>query len=102
MGFLDDSLEFQQFLSQFGYRRQSFLSNDDFSLELIDLNEDHSDVIFEIFYGNFRLPEDIFLNVGLFIEDAELIVSVNELDTSVVSILTSLLILEPEVLHVLL
>lgn len=93
MGFLDDSLKFQQLLSQFGYRRQSFLSNYDFSLELIDLNENHPDVIFEIFDGNFRLSENIFLNVGFFIEDAKLIISIDKLDTSVVSILASLLIL---------
>lgn len=38
--------------------------------------------------------------VGFFIQDAKLVISIDQLDASVVSVLTSFFVLEPEILHV--
>ena len=93
-------LELQQFLCQFRYGGQFLLSDDDFALELADFDRNHSDIIFKVFNGYLGLAKNVFLNIGLFIEDAQFIISVDELDTCVVSVFTGLFVLEPETLHV--
>lgn len=78
------------------------MPDDDFPHELVDFNRDHSDIIFQIFNRNLRLSQNVFLDIGLFIQDAEFIISVNQLNACVISVLASFFVLEPEVLHVLL
>jgi hypothetical protein len=78
------------------------LSDRYLSLIFRDFNLDHSDLIFHIFYIHFSTSQDIFLNVRLFIQDTELIVAIDELNTCQVSILASQLVLLSQSLHVLL
>ena len=70
------------------------------SLSFFHLQVDHSDLFFLLSDLLLAVLEDVLLNVRLFVENTKFIVSVNQLDTHVVSALTCLLILVDKVVHV--
>ena len=83
----DLCLELKNLFSIFWDLNQQFLSDRYLSLIFRDFNLDHSDLIFHIFYIHFSASQDIFLNIRFLIQDTELIVAIDELNTCQVSIL---------------
>jgi len=63
-------------------------------LTLFEFEVDHADALFSLTDFLLSILENVLLNVALFIEDTKLIVSVNELDTHIVTTLTSMLIVK--------
>ena len=94
------SLEVQDFFSFFGDFNELPLCNSDFPLVLGDFNFDHPDLILNIFDVHFGGSEDIFLDVGLLVQNAQLVVSVNELNSCKISVLASQLVLFSQTLHI--
>ena len=77
------------------------LSDDlELPLPLLQLQVDHPDLLLLLSDLLLAILEDVLLDVGLLIEDAKFVVSVDELDTHVVATLACLLILVDEVVHV--
>lgn len=76
------------------------MSDTNLSFILCDLNTNHSYVIFNAFNIHLSGSKNIFLNVGLFIKYTELIITIDELDTSDITILTCLFILLAKTLHI--
>ena len=72
------------------------------SLPLFDLEVDHSDLLFFGADGLLSFFEAILLDVALLVVDAQLIISIDQLNTHVVSALASHLILVDEIVHLLL
>jgi hypothetical protein len=68
-------------------------------LSLLKLKVDHSYFFFLGANRLFSILESVFLDVALFIVNAQLIISVNELNTHIVSALTGHFILIYEVIH---
>ena len=97
---LDFSLELEHPLGQFGHVDESLLGHFDLALILGDLYPDHSDLVLDILDVHLGGPQYVLLDVALLIEDAELVVSVDELYAREVAVLAGLLVLLPEPLHV--
>jgi len=72
------------------------------ALPFLKLQVDHLDLLFLLADLLFTVLENLLLNVGLLVKDAQLIVAINQLDTHVVSALTSLLVLINKIVHFLL
>ncbi len=72
------------------------------SLALFEFEVDHTDLLLLRADGLFALFETVFLDIALLIVDAELIVTVDQLDTHIVTALTGHLILVDKVIHLLL
>lgn len=96
------SLQIKHFFRIFWDLYQSLLCNLYLSLIFSNLNLNHSDLILHIFDVHFSCSEYIFLDVWFLVKNTELIVSINQLDTSEISILASELILLSQSLHILL
>ena len=69
------------------------------SLPLFNLEVDHSDLLFLGADGLLSFLEAILLDVALLVVDAQLIISIDQLNTHVVSALASHLILVDEIVH---
>ena len=57
----------------------------DLPLDFTDLDTDHPDIILHLLDLGLSLPEDVLLDVGFLVEDAEFIVAVDELNTDVIT-----------------
>ena len=89
-------------LSQLRYLWNLLPYDLELSLPLLQFQVDHPDLLLLLSDLLLTILEDVFLDVGLFVEDAEFVVSVDELDAHVVTAFACLLILVDEVVHVLL
>lgn len=96
------SLQIKHFIRIFWYLYQPLLCYLYLSLILSYLNLNHSDLILHIFDVHLSCSKYIFLDVWFLVKNAEFIVSVDELDTSKISVLASELILFSQSLHILL
>ena len=96
----DLSLKIKNFFSFFGDFDELPLCDSDFPLVLGDFNFDHPDLVFNIFDIHLGGPEDIFLDVGLLVQNAQLVVSVNELNSCKISVLAGQLVLFSQTLHI--
>jgi hypothetical protein len=65
-----------------------FLRYLDLSFDFIAADLDHSDIVFHLLDFGFTLSEDVLLDVGLLITDTKFVVSINQLDTDVISSFT--------------
>jgi hypothetical protein len=85
-------------------RHLRYLSFNDLelSLSLLKLKTYHADLLLLGANGLFTLLESVLLNVALFVVDAELVVSVDELNTHIVTGLTSHLVFVDKIIHLLL
>jgi len=72
------------------------------ALSLLELEVDHSDLLFFRTNSLFSLLQAVLLNVALFVVDTQLVISIDKLDTHIVSALASHLIFVDEVIHLLL
>jgi hypothetical protein len=68
-------------------------------LSLLEFEVDHTDFFLFLTDSLLTILESVFLNVALLIVDAELIISINKLNTHVVSALTSHLIFVNQIIH---
>ena len=75
------------------------LHNFKLSLPFFNLEVDHSDLLFLGADGLLSFLEAILLDVALLVVDAQLIISIDQLNTHVVSALASHLILVDEIVH---
>ena len=94
------SLKVKYFFSFFGDLDELPLRNSDFSLVLGYFNFDHPDLVFNIFDVHLGSSEDILLNIGFLVQNAQLVISVNELNSSKISVLAGQLILFSQSLHI--
>jgi hypothetical protein len=79
---------------------RDFLSEDlELALPLLKLEVDHSNLLLLLTDLLLTVLESILLDVRLLVEDTELIVTVNKLDTHVITTLTSLFVIVDEVVH---
>jgi hypothetical protein len=93
MNILNLSLKVKHILCKGWNINKSFLCHAHLTLILCYLDADHSDVILNALNIHLGCSQNIFLDVGLFIKNAELIITINELYTSDITILTGLFIL---------
>lgn len=59
------------------------------SLELCDLDLEHANLLLHLPHGHLALPQRRVVDVALLVQDAQLVVAVNELNTSVVTCIHS-------------
>lgn len=78
------------------------LNDFELSLPLFNLEVDHSYLLLFGADGLLSFLEAVLLDVALLVVDAQLIISIDQLDTHVVSALASHLILVDEIVHLLL
>ena len=92
-------VETDNLLGKFGHFGDLLAHNCILSLALFELKIDHADRLF--FLANLLLAilQDSLLNVGLLVENTELVVPVNQLDTHVIARLAGVLILVDQVVH---
>jgi len=102
MDFLDFPLQLEHLICVLGHIAQPFLRNLDLALVLSNLYLDHPDLVLHAFDVHFGCPQDVLLDVGLLVEDAELVVSVDQLNASQIPVFAGQLILLPKPLHILL
>ena len=95
-------VELDDLIGQLWHQRDLVSHDLQLSLPLFELKLDHTDSFLPFSDLLLSIFEDVFLDVGLFIQDAKFIVSVNELDTHIVSTLTGMLILIDQVVHLIL
>jgi hypothetical protein len=72
------------------------------SLSLLELKVIHSNFFFLLSDGLFTSLEDVFIDVRLFIQDTELIILIDKLNTLVVSGLAGHFVLKDKGVHLLL
>jgi hypothetical protein len=72
------------------------------ALSFFELKINHSDLLFFRANSLFTLLQAVLLNVTLFIVDAQFVISIDKLDTHIVSALTSHLIFVNKIIHLLL
>lgn len=92
----------EHFFCEFRNFRNLLVNNLELTLTLLELELDHSNLLFFLPDLLLAVFEDVLLDVALFVENTELIVSVNKLDTHVISRLAGVLILVDEIVHLLL
>ena len=92
-------LELGDLFSELGHFRHQLLNNVELSLTFLVFEVDHFDLFF--FLPNLLLSvfQDVFLDVGFFIQNTKFVVAVDELNTHVVSILAGLLVGVDQVVH---
>mmetsp|Transcript_39515 Transcript_39515/g.51732 ORF Transcript_39515/g.51732 Transcript_39515/m.51732 type:complete len:229 (+) Transcript_39515:831-1517(+) len=95
-------LELEDFFGEFGHFGHLFVDDLELSLTLFKLKFDHADLLLLLTDFLLAILEDVLLNVALFVENTELVIAVDQLDTHVVSGLTSVLVLVNQVVHFLL
>lgn len=100
MNILNLSLQVQNLIGEVGNFDQLLLGDLHLSLILCNLNPNHPNFIFNVFDVHLSRPEDVFLDIGFLIENAKLIITIDELNTSEVSIFTGLFILLSQTLHI--
>lgn len=79
---------------------QSLLCNTYLSLILGYLDTDHSNIIFYAFDIHLGCSKYVLLNVRLFVKNTKLIISINKLYASNITIFTGLFILLTQTLHI--
>jgi len=89
-------------LGEFRDLGNQFTNNIELTLSFLELQVDHLDLFFFFADFLFTVLKNLFLNVGLLVKDTQLVIAVNQLDTHVVSALTSLLVLINQIIHFLL
>ena len=92
-------IQFNDFLGELGNFRDLLAYNGLLSLTLLELEVDHADGLLLLTDFLFAVLEDILLDVRLFVQDTELIIPVNQLNTHVVTRFTSVLILINQIIH---
>ena len=102
MHFLDLALQREHLVGILGHLPQPLLRNLDLALILGNFDFDHPDLVLNVFDVHLGSAEDVFLNVGLFVEDAELVVAVDELYAGEVPVFAGEFVLFPQALHILL
>ena len=92
-------VKFNDFLSELGNFRDLLAYNGLLSLSLLKLEVNHSDRL--LFLTDFLLTvlEDILLDVRLLVQDTQLIIPVNQLNTHVVARFAGVLILVNQIIH---
>ena len=78
-------LELENFVSELGDFRDLFVNDVELSHTFLQLELYHADLLF--FFSDLLLAifEDILLYIAFFVENTQLVVAVNKLDTHVVS-----------------
>lgn len=94
--------ELNDLLSQLRHLRNLLSDDHKLSLSLFELQVDHPDLFLLLSDLLLAVLQNVLLDVALLVEDTELIIFVNELNTHVVSRLASHLVLEDQVVHFLL
>lgn len=77
--------ELENFVSELGDFRDLFVNDVELAHTLLQLELNHADLLF--FFSDLLLAifEDILLYIAFFVENTQLVVAVNKLDTHVVS-----------------
>jgi hypothetical protein len=88
--------------SLLGHLRNLSLNDFELTLPLFNLEVDHSDLLLFGANGLLSFLEAVLLDVALLVVDAQLIISIDQLNTHVVPALASHFILVDEVVHLLL
>jgi len=86
-------------LGQLRHLRDLLPNDNKLPLSLLELKVDHPDLFLLLSNLLLSIFQNVLLDVALFIQDAKLIIFVDQLDTHVVSRLTSHLILEDQIVH---
>ncbi len=100
MNIPDLILNLQQILRQFGDIAEFLLPQFNLPIKLLNLNPNHPNIILQIPHGHLTLPQNILLNITLLIQNTQLIIPINKLYPRIVAVLTRVLVLLAEGLHV--